>query len=74
MLADARAGKVLQPGHAGVDEAETYVRDHKPSYLSYADWQKLDAYEIAQGQAANRPRVKLTRIREMLDAAGKKGE
>lgn len=74
MLEDARAGKVLQPTHAGVDEAEAYVRDHKPAYLSYTDWQKLDAYEIAQGKAANRPRVKVTQVDEMLTAAGKKGE
>lgn len=74
MLEDARAGKVLQPTHAGVDEAESYVRDHKPTFLSYTDWQKLDAYEIAQGQASNRPRVKVTKVDEMLDAAGKKGE
>lgn len=71
MLEDARAGKVLTPTHAGVDEAEACVSDHKPNYLSYADWQKLDAYELAQGQATNRPRVKTTTVDEMLAAAGK---
>ncbi len=71
MLEDARAGKVLQPTHAGVDEAEIYVLSHKPTYMSYADWQKLDAYEIAQGVSAGRPRVKVTDVKDMLIAAGK---
>ena len=71
MLEDARDGKVLSPTHAGVAEAEDYVRDHQPRFVSYADWQKLDAYEVAQGKAENRPRVKLTDVAAMLKAAGK---
>lgn len=71
MLEDAQAGKVLAPTHAAVAEAEECVRDHEPKFVSYADWQALDAYEVAQGKAENRPRIKLTDVDAMLKAAGK---
>jgi ferredoxin--NADP+ reductase len=44
------------------------VRQRQPNYFSYADWQKLDAIEVARGRAQGRPRVKLTSIEEMLSA------
>lgn len=42
-------------------------------YVSFADWQVLDAIEIANGQAVNRPRLKISEIPAMLAAikAGK---
>ncbi|MFM7678149.1 MAG: NADP oxidoreductase, partial [Roseiflexaceae bacterium] len=37
--------------------------------IDYAKWQKIDAYESATGAASGRPRVKLTRVADMLDVA-----
>lgn len=37
--------------------------------VDYAKWQKIDAHESAAGAATGRPRVKLTRIADMLDVA-----
>ncbi|HEY9842265.1 MAG TPA: FAD-dependent oxidoreductase [Candidatus Obscuribacterales bacterium] len=34
--------------------------------VSYADWQKIDAAEVAKGQEAGKPREKFTRTEEML--------
>ncbi|MEZ4516977.1 MAG: FAD-dependent oxidoreductase [Chloroflexota bacterium] len=69
MLEDARAGKVLQPSQPSLEETEADVHDHQPDFISYANWQKLDAYEVAQGKAADRPRIKVTDVADMLKIA-----
>lgn len=37
-------------------------------YVTFSDWQTLDQLEIAQGRAIGRPRLKFSRISEMLEA------
>lgn len=37
--------------------------------VDYTKWQKIDAHESAAGAASGRPRVKLTRVADMLDVA-----
>ena len=39
--------------------------------LSYPDWQRLDALEIERGRALGRPRLKFTRVEDMLAALGR---
>ena len=68
MFEDLTAGSVLEPAHPEAAAAEALVRQRQPSYFSYADWQKLDAIEVERGRAQGRPRVKFTRIEEMLSA------
>lgn len=68
MLADARAGIVLQPAQASKEAAETFVAEHQPRVVSYEDWKRLDAIELSRGQEQGRPRVKFTRIEDMLAA------
>jgi ferredoxin--NADP+ reductase len=46
------------------------LRDRGVNYVSYTDWKLLDAHETAQGTAQGRPRVKVTRVAEMLDVIG----
>jgi ferredoxin--NADP+ reductase len=36
-------------------------------YVSYDDWKILDAHETAAGAAQGRPRVKVTRVSEMME-------
>ncbi|MFQ5616120.1 MAG: NADP oxidoreductase, partial [Anaerolineales bacterium] len=64
-------GVTLTPPHPGVDEAEAMVRGKQPRYVTYADWKRLDQMEIERGEAQGRPRLKFTRIEEMLEALGK---
>jgi len=45
---------------------ENFLREHGVDFVSIADWQKLDQFEIARGAAQGRPRVKLTTVPEML--------
>ncbi len=71
MMDDLAAGKVLDPAYPAAAEAEQMVRDRQPNYFTFADWEKIDEIELAKGEAQGRPRVKLTTVEEMLEAAGK---
>lgn len=68
MMADAQGNRLLLPAHPDVAAAEKHIHQRQPDYVSYADWQRLDALEIARGKAAGRPRLKFTRVDEMLRA------
>jgi ferredoxin--NADP+ reductase len=61
------------PGLAGIaDErrnpgaVEELLRARGVDYVTYADWKILDAHEAAAGAAQGRPRVKVTRVDEMM--------
>ena len=70
MIADLTAPENGQPRHlrpAEPDAAvvEAVLRERQP-LVTYAGWAEIDRHELALGEAAGRPRVKLTRIDEML--------
>jgi ferredoxin--NADP+ reductase len=71
MLEDLGAGAVLEPVHPDAAAAEAFVRQRQPNYFSYADWLKLDAIETERGRAQHRPRIKFTRLEDMLAALGR---
>jgi len=71
MLEDLAQGAVLQPAHPAAAAAEALVRQRTPHCLSYADWLRLNALEVSRGRAQGRPRVKFTRVEEMLQALGR---
>ena len=37
--------------------------------LSFGDWRRLDALEVARGKATGKVREKIVRVEEMLEAA-----
>jgi len=43
------------------------LRSRNIDYVTYQDWKILDAYEVAAGAAQGRPRMKVTRVSEMMD-------
>jgi ferredoxin/flavodoxin---NADP+ reductase len=71
MFEDLARGAVLEPAYPEAAAADALVRQRQPSFVSYADWLKLDAIEVSQGRAQGRPRVKLTSGEEMLAALGR---
>ena len=71
MLADLEAGQTLNPAHPQLDAAAEMVSQKQPRYVTYADWQKLDALELENGAVNGRPRIKFTCIEDMLVALGK---
>jgi ferredoxin--NADP+ reductase len=68
MLEDIPSLAPLDPSLATREAIEALIRERKPDYVSYADWQIIDQLEIERGRAVNRPRVKFSTIEEMLDA------
>jgi len=71
MVEDLQAGLHFNPAEPGVAAIEALVESRQPRFVSYADWLKIDAAEIARGEAQRRPRVKFVNIDEMLDIAGR---
>ncbi len=48
---------------------EALLRSRQPELVTYSGWEAIDRHERALGESAGRPRVKLTRIDELLQAA-----
>ena len=71
MLEDLAVGQALQPTNPDVAAAEALVRQRQPQHVTFADWLKLDELELSNGKAQGRPRLKFTRVEEMLAALGK---
>ncbi len=71
MLEDAAEGRRLRPARPDAAAAEAFLRGRQPRLVTYADWKRLDAIETARGREQGRPRVKLTRVDEMLAALGR---
>lgn len=46
---------------------EQLLKDKGLDYVTFPDWQVLNEHEIGLGKAQNRPRVKCTRVDEMLE-------
>jgi ferredoxin--NADP+ reductase len=72
MMEDLKAAAVLQPEAPQAPAADRLVRERQPRCVSYADWLRLDEIECARGREAGRPRVKFTRLDEMLVALGRR--
>jgi len=70
MLEDVAAGQTLQPSEPDPAAAERLVRQRQPDYVAYADWLRLNELEVARGVGRGCPRVKFTRVDEMLAALG----
>jgi ferredoxin/flavodoxin---NADP+ reductase len=55
-----------EPDAAAVEEL---LRERQPQIVTYEGWEAIDRHEKALGEAARRPRVKLTTIEDMLRVA-----
>ncbi|HSH05878.1 MAG TPA: FAD-dependent oxidoreductase [Anaerolineae bacterium] len=71
MYEDIVNGAWNEPEDSSVAGAVALVKERQPRYVSYDDWLRLDALEIAAGDEQGRPRVKFTSVEEMLTALGK---
>jgi len=68
LLEDLAAGLLLHPEPISDAALEQFVRERQPQLVDYGDWLTIDGRERALGEPAGRPRVKLTRVAELLDA------
>jgi ferredoxin--NADP+ reductase len=52
-------------------DVEQLLRSRQPELVTYSGWEAIDRHERALGEPAGRPRVKLTRIEQLLDVAAR---
>ena len=57
------------PARAAAEEVEELLRSRQPELITYSGWEAIDRHERALGEQAGRPRVKLTRIEQLLEVA-----
>jgi ferredoxin--NADP+ reductase len=68
LLADLpRLSQATKPG---VDSLRPLLSGRGVRTLSFEDWLKIDAQEVARGQPLGKPREKFTRVAEMLACLG----
>jgi ferredoxin/flavodoxin---NADP+ reductase len=63
------SGPSSGPQTAAADAAEAMLSARQPDLITYEGWEAIDRLERSAGEPAGRPRVKLTRIEEMLRVA-----
>ncbi len=66
LLADADAGRLPLSGTLTAAAVERRLRERQPESMDLAGWRRLDALETQAGRLQGRPRVKRTRVAEML--------
>jgi ferredoxin--NADP+ reductase len=71
MLEDLAGSATLRPAYPDAASVEQLVRERQPEAFTYADWLRLDEIEVARGKEQGRPRVKFTRVEDMLAALGR---
>ena len=71
MVEDLAQGLTLHPAAPSAEAAERLIRERQPRFLSFQDWLRLNELEVGRGRAVGRPRVKFTRVEEMLQALGR---
>ncbi len=66
MLADAKEGMVNEPEQPARAAVEAFIESRQPDVVSFDDWKLLDQEEVARGTAVGRPRIKFSRIADMI--------
>ncbi len=66
---DLAAGLLPEPPDPNPEELLQTLRARQPELVTYAGWSEIDRHERSRGEPAGRPRVKLTRIEELLRVA-----
>jgi ferredoxin/flavodoxin---NADP+ reductase len=75
LLEDLAAGKHLEPAEPEPEAIEALLAERVPALVTYEGWSEIDRHEQALGEPHGRPRVKLTRIEQLLRvAAGERPE
>jgi ferredoxin--NADP+ reductase len=69
LLEDAAAGRLPEPAVDDPDAIETLLAERAPEHVRYDGWEAIDAAERGAGEPQGRPRVKLTRHEQLLEAA-----
>ncbi len=66
MVEDLAAGRFNEPEDPSIEAAAALVGEREPEAISYHQWQAIDAEEVSKGEAQGRPRIKFTRVADMI--------
>jgi ferredoxin--NADP+ reductase len=69
IVEDDEAGALNEPAEADADAIAAWLTERAPDHVTWAGWEAIDAHESALGESAGRPRVKLVRVGELVEAA-----
>jgi ferredoxin--NADP+ reductase len=69
LVEDLAEGRLLQPSAPDRDSLEQLLDERKPEHVTYEGWEAIDRSEREAGEPHGRPRVKLTRFEQLLEAA-----
>ena len=71
IAADAETGSLNQPvaGEYEADAVAAWLTERLPDHVTWEGWEAIDAHESSLGEPAGRPRVKLVRIEELIQAS-----
>jgi len=69
VLEDLAEGRLPEPAEADPGAIVALIAERQPDFVSFAGWELIDAAETAAGEPLGRPRVKLTRVEEMVEVA-----
>jgi ferredoxin--NADP+ reductase len=68
LLEDVKADRTFTPAEPNRNAVEDLLKARDVRYVTFTDWQMLDAVETKKGEPQGRPRVKFFRIADMLNA------
>jgi ferredoxin--NADP+ reductase len=69
LLADLESDTHLEPSNPDPQAVEDLLQERVPALVTYEGWSEIDRHEQSLGEPHGRPRVKLTRIDELLKVA-----
>jgi ferredoxin/flavodoxin---NADP+ reductase len=69
IVQDAEAGALNAVADSDPDELAAFHAERAPDTVTWTGWQAIDEAEQAAGEPQGRPRVKLVRLNEMVEAA-----
>jgi ferredoxin--NADP+ reductase len=68
ILADRDAGALGEPAGADAEATASWIAERAPDAVTWEGWQAIDEAEQRAGEAVGRPRVKLVRLADLLEA------
>jgi ferredoxin/flavodoxin---NADP+ reductase len=70
IFADLEQGNIPEPELAGDrGSIEALLNERKPDHVTFEGWQAIDAAEVEAGKPHGRPRVKLCKVDELMEAS-----
>ena len=68
ILEDAEAGRLGTPAAADAEDTAAWLVERAPDAVTWEGWQAIDDAERRAGEAQGRPRVKIVRLTDLVEA------